>query len=107
METIPQTTLRNELGAVLRRVEEGAEFIVTVAGRPVAELGPVRRRRWIGGPALARAWRSPAPTTLAEDLAAMPAEIILEVAAERQIRGDMGYSEISATSFVRAGRDGR
>ena len=39
--TIPQRELRNDVSAVLRRVEAGEEFIVTVSGRPVAELRPV------------------------------------------------------------------
>jgi len=43
--TIPQRVLRNDVSDVLRRVEAGEEFIVTVSGRPVAELRPVVRRR--------------------------------------------------------------
>lgn len=39
--TIPQRDLRNDVSSVLRRVEAGEEFIVTVSGRPVAELRPV------------------------------------------------------------------
>ena len=39
--TIPQRELRNDVGAVLRRVEAGEEFIITVSGRPVAELRPL------------------------------------------------------------------
>jgi prevent-host-death family protein len=38
---IPQGKLRNEIGAVLRRAERGERFTVTVAGRAVAELGPL------------------------------------------------------------------
>lgn len=76
METIPQKTLRNEVGEVLRRVEGGETFIVTVAGRPVAELRPVQRRRWVSGPALAAIWRTPALATLAEDLEAMPGDLV-------------------------------
>ena len=38
--TIPQRELRNDVSAVLRRVEAGEEFVVTVSGRPVAELRP-------------------------------------------------------------------
>ena len=41
MAVIPQGKLRNEIGAVLRRAEQGERFTVTVAGRPVAELGPL------------------------------------------------------------------
>jgi prevent-host-death family protein len=43
--TIPQRVLRNDVSAVLRRVAAGEEFIVTVSGRPVAELRPVVRKR--------------------------------------------------------------
>jgi prevent-host-death family protein len=72
MTVIPQKELRNNVGEVLRRAEGGEEFIVTVSGRPVAHLGPARRRRWVGGPALARIWETPEPEGLADDLAAFP-----------------------------------
>lgn len=72
METIPQKELRNNVGEVLRRAEAGEEFTVTVSGRPVARLGPAGPRRWVGGPALQRVWQTPAPQTLAEDLAKLP-----------------------------------
>ncbi len=39
--TIPQRELRNDVSGVLRRVEAGEEFVVTVRGRPVAELRPL------------------------------------------------------------------
>ncbi len=46
--TIPQRELRNDISSVLRRVEAGEEFVVTVSGRPVAELrAVVRRRRFV------------------------------------------------------------
>ena len=76
MATIPQKELRNNVGAVLRRAEAGEEFTVTVAGRPVARLGPVRPRQWVRGPALQRVWQTPAPTTLDADLARFPGEIV-------------------------------
>ncbi|HVR04436.1 MAG TPA: type II toxin-antitoxin system prevent-host-death family antitoxin [Solirubrobacteraceae bacterium] len=41
MAVIPQGKLRNHIAAVLRRAERGERFTVTVAGRPVAELGPL------------------------------------------------------------------
>jgi prevent-host-death family protein len=47
MKTIAQRELRNRSGEVLRRVERGEKFTVTVGGRPVAELGPIRRRQWV------------------------------------------------------------
>jgi prevent-host-death family protein len=50
MATIPQGKLRNEISAVLRRAEQGERFTVTVAGRPVAELGPLPGARALAAP---------------------------------------------------------
>jgi prevent-host-death family protein len=68
MTTIPQKELRNKVAEVLRRAEAGEEFTVTVAGRPVAHLGPEARRRWVGGRHLAKVWETPQPGGLARDL---------------------------------------
>ena len=76
MDCIPQKQLRNEVGDVLRRVEAGETLIVTVAGRPVAELHPAHRRRWVGGPALARVWHGPRPRGLDDDLARLAAGLV-------------------------------
>ena len=75
MATIPQKELRNNVGDVLRRAERGEELTVTVAGRPVARLGPVRPRQWVRGPELQRIWQTPAPETLPADLKRLPGEI--------------------------------
>lgn len=40
MTRIPQRELRNNVSDVLRRAEGGERFTITVAGRPVAQLGP-------------------------------------------------------------------
>lgn len=73
MVVIPQGKLRNEIAAVLRRAERGERFTVTVAGRPVAELGPLPGTR-----SLAPAERlaailaeTPADPGFAEDLQRM------------------------------------
>lgn len=50
MAVIPQGKLRNEIGVVLRRAEQGERFTVTVAGRPVAELGPLPGARALAAP---------------------------------------------------------
>ena len=64
---IPQKELRNNVADVLRRAEAGEEFTITVSGRPVAQLGPAAKRRWVSGPDLERVFRTPAPQTTVED----------------------------------------
>lgn len=73
---IPQKELRNHVGEVLRRAEAGETLTVTVAGRPVAELGPAHRRRWVSGATLAGIWRAKAPQGLDADLERLPAGVV-------------------------------
>lgn len=73
--TIPQKELRNNVGEVLRRAESGEQLTITVAGRPVAQLGPAERRRWVRGSDLHAIWQTPAPRTLNEDLPRLPATL--------------------------------
>ena len=47
IRTITQRELRNESGAVLREVEAGRTIIVSRNGTPVAELRPIKRRRFV------------------------------------------------------------
>jgi prevent-host-death family protein len=42
-DTIGQRELRNDSGAIMRRVEQGESFTVTRNGRPVADLVPHAR----------------------------------------------------------------
>lgn len=44
MTDIPARELRNDVSAVLRRVEHGERLRVTVSGRPVAQLLPLPAR---------------------------------------------------------------
>jgi prevent-host-death family protein len=71
--TIPQKELRNNVAEVLRRAEGGEDFTITVAGRPVAQLGPAAKPRWVSGNALKQVFVTPGPETLAADLERMPA----------------------------------
>jgi len=75
MRSIPQKELRNNVAQVLRRAEAGEEFTITVAGRPVARLGPAAKRRWVSGPALREIFQTPTPQTLHEDLQRFPAAL--------------------------------
>lgn len=75
MATIPQKELRNQVGEVLRRAEAGEDITITVAGRPVAQLGPTDRRRWVSGSSLQAVWRTQAPSTLATDIDLFPGSL--------------------------------
>lgn len=50
MTEVASRELRNDTAGLLRRVEAGEEITITVRGRPVAVLRPVRgtRSRWMG-----------------------------------------------------------
>jgi prevent-host-death family protein len=77
MTDIPARDLRNDVSAVLRRVEDGERLRVTVSGRPVAQLIPLPRRpssvswqdfikdsdRWRADAALAKELRDLLPET--------------------------------------------
>ncbi len=74
---IRQSDLRNDNAAVMRRVAEGESFVVTVNGRPVADVVPHRRdtgkRRFIPVAELAAAFATvpaPDPTAWRADLVA-------------------------------------
>src|ERR1035441_3649369 len=56
MASIPQKELRNNIGEVLRRAEAGEQLTITVAGRPVAQLGPARTRQWVPSAQLKDLW---------------------------------------------------
>jgi len=43
---IPVRDLRNDSAGILRQVEAGRRFLITVSGREVAELGPVPSRSY-------------------------------------------------------------
>jgi len=45
--TISQRELRNSSGDIMRRLEAGETFVVTRAGKPVGELGPIRRQHFV------------------------------------------------------------
>jgi len=47
MRTIAQRELRNQSGQILREVEGGEQFLITVEGRPIALLSPCPKRRWV------------------------------------------------------------
>lgn len=68
MPQIPQKELRNSVGDVLRRAEAGEEFTITVSGRAVARLGPIRARTWVPAAKLSDLWELPPDRKLTKDL---------------------------------------
>lgn len=73
---IPQRELRNDVARILREAEAGAEFTVTVRGRPVAHLGPPEkkptRRTNVDSQALVHIFAStPVDAGFATEIAAM------------------------------------
>jgi prevent-host-death family protein len=76
MATIPQKELRNNVGRVLRRAEEGEELTITVSGRPVARLGPARGAQWVPSGRLAELWDSPPDPTFEDDLERLGGEMV-------------------------------
>ena len=74
MSEVASRELRNDTAAVLRRVQAGEDVTVTISGRPVAQLIPVRppRRRWLSkAEFLARLPRAQADPGLRGDLDAL------------------------------------
>ena len=53
--TISQRELRNNSAAILREVQAGRTFIITRNGTPIAELRPIRRRRFVPRAVIAEA----------------------------------------------------
>jgi len=75
MATIPQKELRNRVGEILRRAEAGEQFTITVSGRAVALLGPVRTRQWVPSAQLVDLWATAPDPTLDDQLGALGGEL--------------------------------
>ena len=56
-EEITQRELRNDSGAIMRRLDAGETFIVTRNGVPVGELTPLRRHRFVAANAAVALFR--------------------------------------------------
>lgn len=77
MATVATRDLRNDTASVLRRVQAGEEIIITVNGKPVAQLLPLPTsgRRWVGRADLVRRLRTAqADPGLRRDLARLAGE---------------------------------
>lgn len=71
MNEIPQRTLRNESGAILRRANAGEKFVVTIHGRPMAVLGPCEPRHWVSSESVRELLATPGDPTALDDLRAV------------------------------------
>lgn len=60
-EQISQRELRNDSGRIMRALDEGHTFVVTRNGRPVGELRPLRRDRFVDAVTVADAFRQAPP----------------------------------------------
>lgn len=77
MVLVASRQLRNDTADLLRRVQAGEEVVITVNGRPVAQLVPVveARRRWLPREELIRRLRvAQADAGLRADLARLAGE---------------------------------
>ena len=70
MAELPQRDLRNRIGEVLRAAETGAEYTITVGGRPVAHLGPHRPRQWLPRDTVRALLATPTDPSLLDDVRA-------------------------------------
>ncbi len=86
MDQVASRDLRNDTAGVIRRVQEGKTVIITVNGRPMAQLMPVTasRRRWISHQDLSsRLLVAQADPGLREDLARLAGETTDDLDDER------------------------
>jgi antitoxin (DNA-binding transcriptional repressor) of toxin-antitoxin stability system len=56
-EQISQREFRNDSGRIMRALDEGRSFVVTRNGRPVGELRPLRRERFVSATAAVEMFR--------------------------------------------------
>jgi prevent-host-death family protein len=77
MGDVSSRDLRNKTAEVLRRVEAGERVRISVNRRPVAELVPLDRPRWVSGAAVERVRaEAPADAGLVADIAVMREQVI-------------------------------
>jgi prevent-host-death family protein len=75
MENVGLRELRQDASDLVRRVEEGEEFTITVAGRPSARLVPAVPRAWRKWTDVAELFRGPSDPAWTEDRDAISHEL--------------------------------
>jgi len=76
MITVGLRELRQQASELVRKAEAGETIIVTVSGREVVELNPVRRNRWRAGHEIAAIFKGPADPDWAEDREAVDGALL-------------------------------
>lgn len=61
VERISQRELRNDSGRIMRALDDGQTFLVTRNGRPVGELRPMRRDRFVDAITVVEVFRHAPP----------------------------------------------
>ncbi len=56
-EQISQRELRNDSGRIMRALDDGHDFVITRNGRPVGELRPLRRDRFVDSTTVTEVFR--------------------------------------------------
>jgi prevent-host-death family protein len=72
VESIGLRELRQNASELVRRAERGEVIVVTVSGRPVAQLGPLARGRWRRIEDVAEIFDGPADPTWTQDRELLP-----------------------------------
>jgi len=75
MDVVGLRELRQSASDLVRRVEDGAEIVVTVAGRPAAKLVPAAPRSWRQWSDVADLFAGPADPEWATDREAVSGEL--------------------------------
>lgn len=75
METVGVREIRQRASEVLRRVEAGESFVVTVQGREVAELKPRSRGYWRTWEQVSDVFEGPADEELMGEIAALGGDL--------------------------------
>lgn len=75
MDVVGLRELRQSASDLVRRVEDGAEIVVTVAGRPAAKLVPAAPRSWRQWSDVADLFAGPADPEWATDREVISGEL--------------------------------
>lgn len=75
MESVGLRELRQDASDLVRRVEEGEEFTITVAGRPSARLVPAAPRAWRKWTDITELFRGPSDPDWEQDRDAISHEL--------------------------------